>query len=94
MADDVIPVSTITQLDARKVLGYLGLAPGAKSNEGAPKEDSFAWHLVAAMMLADEWNLERLARGYEGLASAVRLYRDLPRAGVAQLREIGWPGPF
>lgn len=88
-----IAVHTITQNDARAVLGYMGQAPGRNPREGAPDEDSMMFHILAAATLADKWNLERLTRGYEGLVMAVRVYREIPDA-VRTLRGIGWPTPF
>lgn len=93
MGNTPIPVHTVTQNDARAVLGYMGLAPGRNKTEGKPDEDSMVWHILAAAVLADDWNLERLARGYEGLVTAVRMFRELPN-GTRQLLEIGWPRPF
>jgi hypothetical protein len=93
MTAAIIAVHTITQADARAVLGYMGQAPGKNSREGAPTEDSMVEHLLSAAVLADDYNLERLARGYEGLVSAVRVHRELPN-GVTFLRGIGWPTPF
>lgn len=89
----IIAVHTITASDARAVLGYMGQAPGPNGREGAPVDDSVQFHVLAAATLADEYLLERLARGFESLVSAVRMYRELPDA-VRTLREIGWPGPF
>jgi hypothetical protein len=90
----IIAVHTITQEDARNVVGFMGQAPHPTlSSQGAPERSSFREALIIAITAADEYNLDRLARGYEGLVSAVRVYRELPD-GLAQLRLLGWPGPF
>jgi len=89
-----IAIHTITQEDARNVIGYMGQAPNSRnSGEGAPERSSFREALLVAVLGADDYNQERLARGYEGLVSAVRVYRELD-GGMQQLRLIGWPGPF
>lgn len=82
-----IALHTITRRDAAHVLGALrmegGLAPGG-----------FTEKLIEAALLADEYNLERLERGFEGLISAVRAYKELP-TGTKTLRELAADGrPF
>lgn len=82
-----IATHTITARDAAHVLfvtGYTGgVEPGA-----------FMGKLIEAALHADEGNLERLSRGFEGVISAVRVYKNVPH-GVDVLRDFASIGtPF
>lgn len=83
-----IALHTITQADAQHVLWVL-------STEGGVAPGSFTTKLIEAALIADTGNLERLERGFEGLISAVRAYKELPK-GVAVLTDIATAGgkPF
>lgn len=80
-----IAVHTITQANAIHVLAVLG--------HGGSDPGGFMTKLIEAALAADQHNLERLARGFEGVVSAVRLYKEVP-GGLEQLRGIADPTPF
>jgi hypothetical protein len=84
-----IAVDTITQQHAIAVLGMLGVTPGE-----APKDDTVVWHVILAAMFANEAELERLERSFEGLVSAVRLYREKSTPGMKILAQISAATPF
>ena len=89
MSDTPIALHTITQSDAAHVLHVLGTG-----EPGAMEPGSFTKKLIEATLLADPSNKERLARGFEGLVSAVRVYKELPD-GLDRLRETALAGrPF
>lgn len=76
----VIALHTITQRDAAHVLNVMGLPGGMQPG-------AFTSKLIEAMLVADVGNQERLARGFEGLMSAVAAYKHLPN-GVKILQDI------
>lgn len=82
MANPQITVAlhTITQRDAAHVLGVMGL-------EGGTQPGTFTEKLIEAMLVADIGNQERLARGFEGLMSAVQAYKYV-KGGVKMLQDI------
>lgn len=81
-----IAMHTITQANAAHVLYVMGLEGGRKPGE-LPRK------LIEAALSCDDYNMERLERGFEGLVSAVRMFHELPD-GLEQLRRIAMPGPF
>lgn len=82
-----IAVHTITRQDAAHVLGVMRM-------EGGISPGGFVEKLIEAALVADEYNIERLERGFEGLISAVRAYKELPK-GVNLLKELAEsPRPF
>lgn len=84
-----IALHTITQKDAAHVLWVMGYR-----KESSVEPGSFTAKLIEAMALADPSNLERLERGFEGLVSAVRAYKELPN-GLALLTGLAQPAtPF
>lgn len=66
-----IAVHTITQYDASSVLYVLRL-------DGGVSPGSFTERLIETTLIADTGNKERLERGFEGLVSAVRVYKEVP----------------
>ena len=84
-----IATHTITQNDAAHVLWVMGDRQGMEMQPG-----SFRETLIEAAAIADQGNIERLERGFEGLISAVRVYKELPR-GTELLRGTAAGGkPF
>lgn len=89
MNDRPIALHTITQKDAAHVLYVL-----STGEAGAMEPGGFTKKLIEAALLADPSNKERLERGFEGIVSAVRAYKELP-TGLDVLREIALAGrPF
>lgn len=84
-----IALHTITQNDAAHVLWVMGDRRGMEMQPGGFREK-----LIEAAVVADSANIERLERGFEGLISAVRVYKELA-AGTSMLRELAAGGkPF
>lgn len=79
-----IATHTITMANAGHVLHVTGY-------DGGLEPGGFTSKLIEAMLHADEGNLERLSRGFEGLVSAVRVYKELP-SGVDILRDFAASG--
>ena len=88
MSDRPIALHTITQRDAAHVLHVLG-----SGEVYAIEPGSFMKSLIETALLADDSNKERLERGFEGLVSAVRAYKELPK-GLDVLRELALQRPF
>lgn len=89
MSNRTIALHTITAADAGHVLHVL-----ADGTSGALEPGGFVKALIEAALLADDSNKERLERGFEGLVSAVRVYKELPN-GIEMLRAIAAVGrPF
>lgn len=89
MSDRPIALHTITQHDAAHVLYVLSTGEDAAMEPGG-----FTTKLIEAALSADQSNMERLERGFEGLISAVRAYKELPD-GLTLLRKTAMAGtPF
>lgn len=84
MSSRPIALHTITDRDAAHVLTVVG------DEGGGLRPGSFTEKLIEAALLADDSNRERLERGFEGLISAVRAYKELP-TGLKILRELAAP---
>ena len=81
-----IRIDRITQADAAHVLGVAGY-------EGGIMPGRFMEKLIEAGFLADEGNLDRLARGFEGTMAAISAYKRMP-GGIQILREIAAGQPY
>ena len=86
MNDDTIHIDRITQRDAAHVLFVMGM-------EGGVQPGGFTEKLIEAMIVADTGNLERLSRGFEGLTSAIHVYKRID-GGVHVLKDIASGIPF
>lgn len=84
-------VTSITAADAADVLVVASITKRQPEVDMIPD-----WRhlLIQSLLVAPDLVLERVERGFEGLASAVRLYREGGAPGVEQLRQIASPTPF
>jgi hypothetical protein len=84
--EETIFIDRVTQSNAAHVLWVMGM-------EGGVQPGSFVEKLIEAMVVADTGNLDRLSHEFEGLTSALSIYKRM-EGGVKILQEIAAGRPY